>query len=108
MLPSEQRSKHTHHDAAFLTPANAMLSVELGHLADLLDSVNLHQNATFARSWSKSIKEAVYAHTISNGIFAYETNGVLSLQSITRTMDPLLISNQVLEVDTLWTMLMSQ
>jgi meiotically up-regulated gene 157 (Mug157) protein len=61
--------------AAFLTPANAMLSVELTHLADLLDAVKLHDNATFARKWSKTIKEAIHSHALSDGIFAYETNG---------------------------------
>ena len=52
-----------------------MLSVELTHLADLLDAVNLHQNASFARSWSKRIKDAIYKHAIFDDIFAYETNG---------------------------------
>jgi hypothetical protein len=60
---------------AFLTPANAMLSVELNNLADILDAVKLHQNATFARNWSKTIKNAIYQHTLVDDIFAYETNG---------------------------------
>jgi len=52
-----------------------MLSVELSHLADLLDTVKLHQNATFARNWSKTIKNAIKSHTLSDDIYAYETNG---------------------------------
>ncbi|CAE6488470.1 unnamed protein product [Rhizoctonia solani] len=42
---------------AFLTPANAMLSVELTHLAETLDGMGRLKN-------------------VSDGIFAYETNGL--------------------------------
>jgi meiotically up-regulated gene 157 (Mug157) protein len=52
-----------------------MLSVELIHLADLLDSVQMHETATYARNWSTKIKNAIYEHTLIDGIFAYETNG---------------------------------
>ncbi|KAI0092796.1 Six-hairpin glycosidase-like protein [Irpex rosettiformis] len=61
---------------AFLTPANAMLSVELGHLADILDSAKQGKNiSTLARQWSSSIHNAIWNSTVVNNIFAYETNG---------------------------------
>lgn len=88
----------THTDEPdFITPVNAMISVELGHLADTLDSINTLGNvSSLARQYSNSISSAIYAHTLfdlppnsrSNGnskrnnngsaggqIFAYETNG---------------------------------
>ncbi|KAK7049687.1 hypothetical protein VNI00_005718 [Paramarasmius palmivorus] len=56
---------------AFLTPANAMLSVELAHLADMLDATGTAENiSTSAREWSARIHDAVV-----DNIFAYETNG---------------------------------
>ncbi|RXW23362.1 hypothetical protein EST38_g2481 [Candolleomyces aberdarensis] len=61
---------------AFLTPANAMLSVELGHLADVLDQVgDLKNVSTQAREWSARIKDAIWQTTVQENIFAYETNG---------------------------------
>ena len=60
---------------AYLTPANAMLSVELNYLSELLDDVGLHANASFARTWSTTVKNAIYDSTLLNGVFAYETNG---------------------------------
>ncbi|KZP24643.1 glycoside hydrolase family 125 protein [Athelia psychrophila] len=61
----------------FLTPANAMLSVELTNLADILDSAGKSQNvSTAARRWSLQIKKAIQKHTVVNGIYAYETNGL--------------------------------
>jgi len=60
----------------FLTPANAMLSVELTHLADMLTTVKQRPDvATKARQLSKRISDAVWEHTVVNNIFAYETNG---------------------------------
>ncbi|KAJ7436822.1 Six-hairpin glycosidase-like protein [Mycena latifolia] len=66
---------------AFLTPANAMLSVELGHLADIL-AASGHANAGAGRNiskqatvWSRRVKEAVWETTLVDNIFAYETNG---------------------------------
>ncbi|CUA76677.1 Meiotically up-regulated gene 157 protein [Schizosaccharomyces pombe 972h-] [Rhizoctonia solani] len=62
---------------AFLTPANAMLSVELTHLADTLDSMARLKNVSdSARKWSSRIRDAIWNHTVSDGIFAYETNGL--------------------------------
>ncbi|KAJ1311495.1 hypothetical protein OPQ81_009982 [Rhizoctonia solani] len=62
---------------AFLTPANAMLSVELAHLADTLDGIGRLKNVSdSARKWSSQIRNAIWNHTISDGIFAYETNGL--------------------------------
>ncbi|KAI0346760.1 hypothetical protein BDW22DRAFT_1480505 [Trametopsis cervina] len=61
---------------AFLTPANAMLSVELGHLADILDSARQAKNiSTLAKQWSSRIHDAIWNSTVVNNIFAYETNG---------------------------------
>ncbi|KAF8680217.1 Metal-independent alpha-mannosidase [Rhizoctonia solani] len=62
---------------AFLTPANAMLSVELAHLADALDSIGRLKNVSdSAREWSSQIRDAIWNHTVSDGVFAYETNGL--------------------------------
>ncbi|KAI0700704.1 Six-hairpin glycosidase-like protein [Cytidiella melzeri] len=62
---------------AFLTPANAMLSVELGHLADILDSAKQSKNvSTLARQWSSRIHDAIWDTTLVDNIFAYETNGL--------------------------------
>ncbi|KAF5369901.1 hypothetical protein D9758_001236 [Tetrapyrgos nigripes] len=61
---------------AFLTPANAMLSVELTHLADILDAAGQGQNISqSAREWSTRIHDAIWNTTIVDNIFAYETNG---------------------------------
>ncbi|THV03293.1 hypothetical protein K435DRAFT_292465 [Dendrothele bispora CBS 962.96] len=61
---------------AFLTPANAMLSVELSHLADILDAAGQGQNISqSAREWSERIRSAVWNTTVVGSIFAYETNG---------------------------------
>ena len=51
---------------AFLTPANAMLSVELGHLADVFDHAGQAQNVSqLAREWSKRIYNAIWNTTVS-------------------------------------------
>ncbi|KAF8232422.1 hypothetical protein L208DRAFT_1397383 [Tricholoma matsutake] len=61
---------------AFLTPANAMLSVELKHLADVLDSAReLRDVSQQAKEWSTRIHDAIWETTVVNNIFAYETNG---------------------------------
>ncbi|KJK80044.1 hypothetical protein H634G_04283 [Metarhizium anisopliae BRIP 53293] len=61
----------------FITSDNAMLSVELDHVADLLDaSRKLSQVSRQARQYARTIRNAVLHHTKTpNGIFAYETNG---------------------------------
>lgn len=54
-------------DVAFLTPANAMLSVELTHLADMLTSVNQHLDiASEARESSSRISKAIWDTTVSS------------------------------------------
>ncbi|KAI0650006.1 Six-hairpin glycosidase-like protein [Trametes meyenii] len=61
---------------AFLVPANAMLSVELSHLADVLDSAKQAQNISQqARKYSSTIKKAIWDTTLVDNVFAYETNG---------------------------------
>ncbi|KIM45997.1 glycoside hydrolase family 125 protein [Hebeloma cylindrosporum] len=61
---------------AFLTPANAMLSVELSNLAEILDSAGkLHNVSQQARDWSSRIYDAIWRTTVVDDIFAYETNG---------------------------------
>ncbi|KAF8137731.1 Six-hairpin glycosidase-like protein [Mycena galopus ATCC 62051] len=67
---------------AFLTPANAMLSVELKHLADILTASGQAKTeqgknfTTMATTWSKRVSDSVWANTLVNDIFAYETNGL--------------------------------
>ncbi|KAJ7240134.1 hypothetical protein B0H12DRAFT_1135150 [Mycena haematopus] len=66
---------------AFLTPANAMLSVELSHLATILTQSGQSKTAqgknftAQATTWSKRVSDAIWANTLANNIFAYETNG---------------------------------
>ncbi|KAL6306634.1 Six-hairpin glycosidase-like protein [Sparassis latifolia] len=61
---------------AYLTPANAMLTVELNYLADILDSVGQASNVSqLARHYSSVISDAIWNTTLVNNIFAYETNG---------------------------------
>ncbi|KAG6832973.1 hypothetical protein H0H92_004857 [Tricholoma furcatifolium] len=60
---------------AFLTPANAMLSVELTHLATMLEDVGQMSDVVQeAKTWSSRIYNAIWEHTVENNIFAYETN----------------------------------
>lgn len=61
---------------AFLTSANAMLVVELDYLADILDATGQAGNVSgLARHYSGVISNAIWETTLSNNIFAYETNG---------------------------------
>ncbi|KAI0721887.1 Six-hairpin glycosidase-like protein [Cerioporus squamosus] len=61
---------------AYLTPANAMLSVELTHLADVLDAAKqAHNVSKLARQYSSTISKAIWDTTVVNNVFAYETNG---------------------------------
>ena len=54
------------HNLAFLTPANAMLSVELTHLANMLDAARQYSNISEqARSLSSRIQNAVWQTTVS-------------------------------------------
>lgn len=51
--------------AAYLTPANAMLSVELNYLADMLDDIKqLYNVSQQARQWSKRIHGAIWETTV--------------------------------------------
>ncbi|KAF5393651.1 hypothetical protein D9757_000199 [Collybiopsis confluens] len=61
---------------AFLTPANAMLTVELTNLAHMLDSAGKGANISeSAKEWSSRINESIWTNTLVDNIFAYETNG---------------------------------
>ncbi|KAM0496260.1 hypothetical protein ACHAP8_007521 [Fusarium lateritium] len=61
----------------YITSDNAMMSVELDNVADLLDKVGSQKKLSKTlRSHAKTIRQAVWNHTLtSNGIFTYETNG---------------------------------
>ncbi|POR35500.1 Uncharacterized protein TPAR_04323 [Tolypocladium paradoxum] len=61
----------------FITSDNAMVSVELVHIAAVLEEVGmLDEVSQQARQYAKTIRDAIWKHTLtSNGIFAYETNG---------------------------------
>ena len=57
----------TYHAQAFLTPANAMLSVELGFLAEIMDAAG-HGSSNItssARTLSNRIKHALWDTTVS-------------------------------------------
>jgi hypothetical protein len=76
-----------------------MLSVELTHLANLLDTTRQAKNiSSSAKVWSKRIHDAIWSTTVSschlsgcrkliateflklvNNIFAYESDGILSV-----------------------------
>ncbi|KAI0770800.1 Six-hairpin glycosidase-like protein [Irpex lacteus] len=61
-------------NAAFLTPANAMLSVELGHLADILDAAKQSKNvSSLARQWSSRIHNAIWNTTVCGVFFDQRT-----------------------------------
>lgn len=61
-----------------------MLSVELGHLADILDSAKQSKNvSTSARQWSLSIRDAIWNSTVSLSRY----NGVID--PIQHVSDPL-------------------
>uniref|UniRef100_A0A0D2YD71 Meiotically up-regulated gene 157 protein n=1 Tax=Fusarium oxysporum (strain Fo5176) TaxID=660025 RepID=A0A0D2YD71_FUSOF len=61
----------------YITSDNAMMSVELDHVANVLDKIGDHKSTSGKlRGHAKIIRQAVWKHTLtSNGIFAYETNG---------------------------------
>lgn len=61
---------------AFLTPANAMMSVELTNLANMLDDAKMFPNiSSLARNYSARIEQAVWANTVSQtsnvSLFSY-------------------------------------
>lgn len=61
----------------FITSDNAMTAVESDHIADMLESLDQHEElSTKLRGHAKIIRDAIWDHTLTpNGIFAYETNG---------------------------------
>ncbi|KAM3513903.1 hypothetical protein MY11210_002440 [Beauveria gryllotalpidicola] len=61
----------------YITSDNAMMSVELALVADVLDVIGAEEKMAFhARRFSGIIKKAIWHNTrTKNGIFAYETNG---------------------------------
>ncbi|KAH7478166.1 Meiotically up-regulated 157 protein [Fusarium oxysporum f. sp. matthiolae] len=60
----------------YITSDNAMMSVELDNVADVLDKGGQKSLSATLRGHAKIIRQAVWNHTLtSNGIFAYETNG---------------------------------
>ncbi|KAH8113396.1 Six-hairpin glycosidase-like protein [Phellopilus nigrolimitatus] len=63
---------------AFLTPANAMLAVELTNLAAMLDAADggYANISALARSVSARVTRAIWNTTVYNNVFAYETNGL--------------------------------
>ncbi|KAG9317210.1 Six-hairpin glycosidase-like protein [Chiua virens] len=95
---------------AFLTPANAMLSVEMNNLATILDEVDIAPSVSAkAEQWSQSIKDAIYEHAVRfdvriqlilldaltqaiNNVFAYETNGLGSVYMMDDANVPSLLS----------------
>ena len=51
---------------AFLVPANAMLTVELGHLADMLDATKQAKNVSqLAKHYKSVITNAIWNTTVS-------------------------------------------
>ncbi|KAG8879181.1 hypothetical protein FRB97_001910 [Tulasnella sp. 331] len=61
---------------AYNIPANAMLSVELRHSADLLRSVDvLSDMAEDAERRARDIKQAITQHGVVDSMLTYETNG---------------------------------
>lgn len=53
-----------------------MLSVELSHIADVLDATHQAQNVSkLARQYSSTISKAIWEHTLVDNVFAYETDG---------------------------------
>ncbi|KAK8023802.1 hypothetical protein PG993_011868 [Apiospora rasikravindrae] len=61
----------------FITSDNAMISVELDHIADMLDKAGTQADLSKqARGYASTIRDAVLNTTLTlNGVFAYETNG---------------------------------
>ncbi|KAM3443976.1 hypothetical protein NHJ13734_001700 [Beauveria thailandica] len=61
----------------YVTSDNAMISVELALVADVLDKIGAEKKmASQARRFSGIIRKAIWDNTrTSHGIFAYETNG---------------------------------
>lgn len=66
---TRQRHNWLKNYTAFLTPANAMLSVELKNLADILDAAGKSKNVSeSARSWSSKIHGAIMNTTVCSSV----------------------------------------
>ena len=60
--------------SAFLTPANAMLSVELAHLANMLDATEQLRNVSEqAKQWSSRIHDAIWKTTVLQLLVVLDT-----------------------------------
>jgi meiotically up-regulated gene 157 (Mug157) protein len=61
----------------YITADNAMMSVELDHLATMLDTIGILSNiSSIAKTYSTTIRQAIFENTLTaDGIYAYETNG---------------------------------
>lgn len=61
----------------FITSDNAMMAVELDHVADALEKIGTQKDLSRKlRAYAKTIKKAIWDHTRTpDDIFAYETNG---------------------------------
>ncbi|KAG6378456.1 Six-hairpin glycosidase-like protein [Boletus reticuloceps] len=78
---------------AFLTSANAMLSVELTNLATILDHAGIAPKVSVqAKQWSQSIKEAIYEHAVSFDPVAISTHGLGSVYMMDDANVPSLLS----------------
>ncbi|CAK5263065.1 unnamed protein product [Mycena citricolor] len=78
---------------AFLTPANAMLSVELDGLAHMLNSVALRPDlSSTAKLVAGRIRDSIWSRTVVDGIFAYESNGLGSVYMMDDANVPSLLS----------------
>jgi meiotically up-regulated gene 157 (Mug157) protein len=60
----------------YITSDNAMMSVELGNMATIVEKVGSNADlVTQMRSYQTTIANAIWNHTLTGGIFAYETDG---------------------------------
>ncbi|ORX39562.1 DUF1237 domain protein [Kockovaella imperatae] len=78
----------------YMTSDNAMLAVELENIAQVLEATGTMEHvATAAQERAKTIREAIWAHTITpSGIFAYETDGFGSISIMSDANVPDLVS----------------
>ncbi|EIW82211.1 hypothetical protein CONPUDRAFT_54071 [Coniophora puteana RWD-64-598 SS2] len=77
----------------FITSDNAMMSVELTNLANVLDDAQIMPNiSAMAKNYSQTIHDAIWNHTVVAGAFAYETNGLGSTYIMDDANVPSLLS----------------
>jgi predicted TPR repeat methyltransferase len=85
-----------------------MLSVELVHLADILDGMGHLKNVSkSAREWSSQIKKAIWNHTVRLGCGSGYALHFLKGLAFRLQMVSLRTKPMVLVADTSWTMQMS-